>query len=151
MLVHSLSNHRLKRGRPRRSSVCASVGQGMGVIEQKKKLSPIEQQIIEDAKILNALLLRTDPDSSEELFRSVLKLERKLSSILKSMDNTPSERSKTVPAVWKYERVRDDTTLASHSQTLAENLSSTRLTINYIKLCIPIMSYQICADQKRGC
>ena len=63
----------------------------MGVVGQEKQLSSYEEQIIQDAKILNALLLRTDPDASEELFRSVLKLERKLSSLLKRMDNNTAQ------------------------------------------------------------
>ena len=41
----------------------------MGVVGEATRRSSIEQQIMQDAKILNALLLQTDPDSSEELFK----------------------------------------------------------------------------------
>ena len=58
----------------------------MGFTEEKKA-SDLDQQIIDDAKMLAALLDRTDPDCSYELFRAVQKLEKKLSKILKAMDD----------------------------------------------------------------
>ena len=60
----------------------------MGVFEDKRTPNA-HQQIVEDADTLIAMLQRTDPDCSEELFRSIQKLEKKLRAILKLIDDCP--------------------------------------------------------------
>ena len=78
---------------------CGYTLQRMGVLGcQAKKPTNWEQQILEDAEILTNLLTKIDPNSSLELFRSVQKLEKKLSSLLNTWgDDDANEGDGSMP------------------------------------------------------